>query len=160
MGFFGFGNVPGADGLTGFFSGPAAYGDSGMTGAVTPNGPDMGPAINAAMRGNLGNALGNAPPGLFSGLLPGGGMTDTQSGALGGGISGAVYGAAPIGGASMGGHSVWPYALGLAGLGLLATQGNRQQMMGGPPVSHFAFGNPSMKFALPPNQMPYMHVGT
>lgn len=32
-------------------------------------------------------------------------------------------------------------------------------MMGGDPVAHFAFGNPSVKFAPPPNQLPYLHVG-
>jgi hypothetical protein len=40
---------------------------------------------------------------MFSGLLPGGGMSGTASGALGGGISGDVAGAAPIGGSTMGG---------------------------------------------------------
>ncbi|MCW0134145.1 hypothetical protein [Burkholderia pseudomallei] len=81
------------------------------------------------MGGNLGGALGSAPTGLFSGLLPGGGMTATSSGALGGGLSGAVNGAAPIGGATMGGQSAWPYALGLGALwlGLLAARGKLEK---------------------------------
>jgi hypothetical protein len=43
---------------------------------------------------------------MFSGLLPGGGMSGTASGALGGGISGDVAGAAPMGGSTMGGFSL------------------------------------------------------
>ncbi|CAE6864039.1 hypothetical protein R69608_00361 [Paraburkholderia nemoris] len=159
MGFFDSGNGPGAGGFTGFFNGPAAYGASGTTGTVTPDGSGLG----GLMSGNLGDALGSAPTWLFGGLLPGGGMTNTQSGALGGGLSGAVAGAAPIGGASMGGFNPAPWMLGaagLAGLGYLASRGNHQQMMGGDPVGHFAFGNPSVKFAPPPTQMPYMQFGT
>ncbi|KWA65529.1 hypothetical protein WL28_25395 [Burkholderia ubonensis] len=177
MGFFGFGNDsigPGAGGFAGFFNGPAAYGDTGVTGTVTPdgsglgglsgmqNGGALGSWLGGLMGGNLSGALGSAPTGMFSGLLPGGGMSGTASGALGGGISGAVNGAAPIGGATMGGFNPAPWVLGaagLAGLGLLAARGNHQQMMGGDPVPHFAFGNPSVKFAPPPTQMPYMHIG-
>ncbi|KVC94878.1 hypothetical protein WI77_10310 [Burkholderia ubonensis] len=161
MGFFGFGSDPtgpGAGGFAGFFNGPAAYGDTGMTGTVTPDGSGLG-GLSGMQNGG---ALGSAPTGMFSGLLPGGGMSGTASGALGGGISGAVNGAAPIGGATMGGFNPAPWVLGaagLAGLGLLAARGNHQQMMGGDPVPHFAFGNPSVKFAPPPTQMPYMHIG-
>jgi hypothetical protein len=54
---------------------------------------------------DMGSALGAAPTGLFSGLAPGGGMTGSASGALGGGLSGDVAGAAPLGGATMGGFS-------------------------------------------------------
>ncbi|UTV55187.1 hypothetical protein [Burkholderia arboris] len=162
MAFFGFGNDPtagpGVSGLNGFFNGPAAYGDTGLTGTVTANGS----GLNTGMSGNLGGAFGFAPTGLFSGFLPGGGMSATQSGALGGGLSGAVNGAAPIGGATMGGFNPAPWMLGaagLAGLGLLAARGNQQGTMGGDPVAHFAYGNPSVKFAPPPNQLPYMHIG-
>lgn len=89
----------GASGLTGLFSGPAAYGDSGMTGVVGTGSSGLG----SAMSGDMGGALGSAPTGLFSGLLPGGGMSATSSGALGGGLSGDVAGASSLGGASMGG---------------------------------------------------------
>ncbi|MGN6806738.1 MAG: hypothetical protein ACTHJZ_12455 [Trinickia sp.] len=161
MAFFGFGNDPtsgpGVGGLNGLFNGPAAYGDTGLTGSVTANGS----GLNSAMSGSLAGAFGFTPTGVFSGFLPGGGMGATQSGALGGGLSGAVNGAAPIGGATMGGFNAAPWVLGaagLAGLGLLAARGNHQQMMGGDPVAHFAFGNPAVKFALPPSTMPYMHV--
>ncbi|WP_157661200.1 hypothetical protein [Burkholderia ubonensis] len=157
MAIFGFGSDPtsgpGVGGLNGFFNGPAAYGDTGMTGSVTPNGS----GLNSAMSGNLGGALGFAPTGLFGGFLPGGGMSATQSGALGGGLSGAVNGAAPIGGATTGGVSLAPWVLG-ASAALLAARGNHQGTMGGDPVPHFAFGNPSVKFAPPPSTMPYMHV--
>lgn len=158
MAVFGFGSDPnsgpGVGGLNGFFNGPAAYGYSGMTGGVTPN--DSG--LNSGMAGNLGGAFGFSPTGMFSGLLPGGGMTGTQSGPLGGGLSGAVNGAAPIGGATMGGFDWAPWALG-AGAALLAKRGNQQGTMGGDPVPHFGFGNPSVKFAPPQNQLPYMHIG-
>ncbi|MFL9934274.1 hypothetical protein P0D88_35005 [Paraburkholderia sp. RL18-103-BIB-C] len=73
-------------------------GDSGITGLLSTGGSGLGSAMSS---GDMGGALGNAPTGLFSGLLPGGGMTNTPSGALGGGISGDVNGAAPIGGATM-----------------------------------------------------------
>ncbi|GJH31448.1 hypothetical protein CBA19CS91_01845 [Paraburkholderia hospita] len=94
------GSAGGAGGLTGFLDGPAAYGDSGLTGTVSANGSGLG----SAMGGDLGGALGDAPSGLFSGLLPGGGMTGTSSGALGGGLSGETAGLSGIGGASMGGY--------------------------------------------------------
>ncbi|CAB3782044.1 hypothetical protein [Paraburkholderia fynbosensis] len=93
------GGGAGAGGLTGFFSGPAAFGDAGLTGTVSAGGSGLGSALG----GDLGGSLGASPTGLFSGLLPGGGMTGTASGALGGGISGETAGASGIGGASMGG---------------------------------------------------------
>ncbi|WP_175783098.1 hypothetical protein [Burkholderia anthina] len=161
MAIFGFGNDPtagpGVGGLNGFFNGPAAYGDTGLTGNVTANGS----ALNSGMSGNLGGAFGFAPTGLFSGVLPGGGMSATQSGALGGGLSGAVNGAAPIGGATMGGVSLAPWVLGaagLAGLGMLAARGNQQGTMGGDPAPMLHIGNPAVKFAPPPSTMPYMHI--
>lgn len=53
-----------------------------------------------------------------------------------------------------------PYALAAAGAGLgyLASRRGGQQTMGGGPVAPFAFGNPSVRFALPPSQLPYMHI--
>ncbi|MEX3928174.1 hypothetical protein AB4Y36_29630 [Paraburkholderia sp. BR10936] len=76
-------------GLYGGLQGAAAYGDAGLTGTVG-NG-------FFAMPSAYSSALGEAPTGLYSGLLPGGGMTGTASGALGGGVSGAVDGSAGIG---------------------------------------------------------------
>lgn len=119
-GFFGLGggdaSGAGANGLTGLFSGPSAYGDSGLTGVVSADGSGLG----TAMGGDLGGSLGSSPTGLFSGLLPGGGMTDTASGALGGGLSGDVAGSSSIGGASMGG-------LNTGGLANFAQQVLKQQ---------------------------------
>jgi hypothetical protein len=96
-----FGPGAGAGGMTGLFSGPAALGDAGLTGAVSAGGSGLGMMGGA----DMGSALGAAPTGLFSGSLPGGGMSGTASGALGGGFSGQVAGAAPIGDATMGGLS-------------------------------------------------------
>jgi hypothetical protein len=96
----------GVGGLTGLFSGPAAYGDSGLTGAVSASGS----GLSGVMGADMGGALGSAPTGLFSGLLPGGGMAETSSGALGGGLSGDVAGASPLGGASMGGLDIGQFA--------------------------------------------------
>jgi len=90
----------GAGGISGFLNGPAAFGDSGLTGTVSANGS----GLSGLMGGDLGGSLGSAPTGLFSGLLPGGGMGGTASGALGGGLSGEAAGASGIGGASMGGY--------------------------------------------------------
>ncbi|MEB2498628.1 hypothetical protein [Burkholderia cenocepacia] len=162
MAIFGFGSDPtsgpGVGGLNGFFNGPAAYGDTGLTGGVTPNGS----GLNSAMSGNLGGALGFAPTGLFGGFLPGGGMSATQSGALGGGLSGAVNGAAPIGGATMGGFNPAPWMLGaagLAGLGLLAASRNRQQAGPAPaPVAPFGFGRPAVQAPPMQSTQPYMHM--
>jgi hypothetical protein len=89
----------GATGFTGFMGGGGALGDAGLTGGVSASGSGLG----AATAGDLGGALGTAPTGLFSGLLPGGGMSATSSGALGGGLSGAAAGGDAVGGASMGG---------------------------------------------------------
>ncbi|KKB61552.1 hypothetical protein WM40_22700 [Robbsia andropogonis] len=89
----------GASGLTGIFSGPAAYGDAGLTGTTTASGS----GLSGALGGDLSGSLGSSPTGLFSGLLPGGGMTSTSSGALGGGLSGSVAGSSSLGGATMGG---------------------------------------------------------
>jgi hypothetical protein len=104
-GFFGLGGSGasggGASGLTGLFSGPAAVGDSGLTGTVSAGGSGLGSAAGS----DLGGALGSSPTGLFSGLLPGGGMSGTASGALGGGISGDVAGSSSLGGATMGGFN-------------------------------------------------------
>jgi hypothetical protein len=96
----------GATGVTGFLGGPAALGDAGLTGTVSASGSGLG----AASAGEMGGALGSAPTGLFSGLLPGGGMTGTASGALGGGLSGATAGGSSLGGASMGGFLNSPMA--------------------------------------------------
>lgn len=95
----------GASGLTGFFGGPAAVGDAGLTGTVSAGGSGIPGGVGSLFGSgaDMGGALGSAPTGVFSGLLPGGGMTGTTSGALGGGISGGVAGASNIGGASMGG---------------------------------------------------------
>jgi hypothetical protein len=141
----------GASGLTGLFSGPAAYGDAGMTGAVSSGGSGLG----AATAGDMGGALGSSPTGLFSGLLPGGGMSGTSSGALGGGLSGEVAGAAPIGGASMGGFNFGS----LANMGQnLMNQGARQQPQqqgagyGGRPL---AFGNPHVSTGVVSPATPY-----
>lgn len=89
----------GATGFTGFMGGGGALGDAGLTGGVSASGSGLG----AATAGDMGGALGTAPTGLFSGLLPGGGMSATSSGALGGGLSGAAAGGDAVGGASMGG---------------------------------------------------------
>lgn len=98
--FSGFmGPSAGATGMTGLLGGPAAYGNSALTGMVNPNGSGLAPM----MTGDLGNSLGVAPAGLFSGMNPGGGMTASPGGAMGGGLSGQVAGQAPIGGAQMGG---------------------------------------------------------
>lgn len=95
------GGGAGAGGFTGLWSGPAAYGDAGLTGTVSGGGSGLG----TAMGGDLGGSLGEAPTGLFGPMAGmGGGMTGTSSGALGGGLSGEVAGASPIGGASMGGY--------------------------------------------------------
>lgn len=94
-----FSSGAGAGGMTGLLNGSAALGDAGLSSAVGGAGSGMG-----MMGGvDMGSALGSAPTGLFSGVLPGGGMSGTASGALGGGLSGQVAGAAPIGQASMGG---------------------------------------------------------
>ena len=108
MGLFDIGsgaNTAGASGFARLLNGPAAYGDSGLTGAVSPTGSGLG----AVLSGDLGNALGASYAGLYSGLLPGGGMTGSASGALGGGISGQVAGDSPIGGATMGALNATPY---------------------------------------------------
>ncbi|MEZ0602931.1 hypothetical protein ACAX43_12370 [Paraburkholderia sp. IW21] len=79
-------------GFYGAMNGAAAYGDSGLLGSVGTGG-----ASTFSMPTAYGSALGEAPTGLYSGLLPGGGMTGTSSGALGGGMSGMAYGEAPVG---------------------------------------------------------------
>lgn len=93
------GGGAGATGMSGLFGGSAAFGDAGLTGTVSAGGSGLGTALG----GDLGGSLGASPTGLFSGLLPGGGMTGTSSGALGGGLSGVTAGDSGIGGASMGG---------------------------------------------------------
>lgn len=147
----------GAGGLTGLFSGPAAYGDAGMTGAVSSGGSGLG----GAMGGDLGGALGSSPTGLFSGLLPGGGMTVTSSGALGGGLSGEVAGASPLGGASMGGlfsgggmnqQQMMQQAQQL----MKQNDQERQQQMGGGGFGgHLAYGNPRGQTTYLGPSMPY-----
>lgn len=89
----------GAGGLTGLMNGPAAVGDAGLTGMVSGAGSGIGSLSGAGM----GDSLGAAPTGLFSGMLPGGGMSGTGAGAMGGGISGDAAGGAPLGGSTMGG---------------------------------------------------------
>lgn len=115
------GSGAGATGIRGFFSGPAAYGDSGLTSVVSPNGSGLA----GVMSGDLGDSLGTSLPGLFSGLLPGGGMSASSSGALGGGISGAAAGASPVGGASMGGFNAG--ALAQIAQQLLQQQSNQRR---------------------------------
>jgi hypothetical protein len=140
----------GAGGLTGLFSGPAAYGDAGLTGTVSSGGSGLG----AATAGDMGGALGSSPTGLFSGLLPGGGMTGTSSGALGGGLSGEMAGMSGIGGASMGGFNFGS----LANIGQnLMSQGNRQQQpqQGGGMSRPLAFGNPHVSTGVVSPAMPY-----
>ncbi|WP_157661679.1 hypothetical protein [Burkholderia ubonensis] len=129
----------GASGLTGFFSGPAAVGDSGLTGVVSPAGSGLG----SAMSGDLGGALGSSPTGLFSGLLPGGGMSSTASGALGGGLSGDVAGVAPLGGASMGGFSLGSLGnLGQLGQQMLQQRNQQPKQEDLSPLHPVALGNP------------------
>lgn len=149
----------GASGLTGLFSGPAAYGDSGMTGVVGTSGSGLG----SAMGGDMGGALGSAPTGLFSGLLPGGGMTGTSSGALGGGLSGSVAGASSLGGASMGGLNFG--GLGQLGQQLLQQQSQqqqqqRQQQQQTMPAHQLAFGNQPVRNAAISQAMPYTQFGS
>lgn len=145
----------GASGLTGFFSGPAAYGDAGLTGTVSAGGSGLG----SVMGGDLGGALGSSPTGLFSGLLPGGGMTGTASGALGGGISGDTAGLSGIGGASMGGFNMG----GLTNFAQQvlqqqsqlaqqrANQANQQNQQGN---SQYSAGPPPTAILLPPSYTP------
>lgn len=129
VGFSGVGNGIGSSigagagqagtGFSGFLHGAAAYGDSGLTGTVGTSGGFTMPSA-------YGSALGDAPTGLYSGLLPGGGMTGTSSGALGGGMSGVVDGTGAIGygtgaGSTMGGIFNSP-ALGTASKWISAAQ--------------------------------------
>lgn len=158
LGGSGAGGTGGATGLTGVFSGPAAYGDAGLTEGVSAGGSNLG----AAMGGDLGGSLGSSPTGLFSGSLPGGGMTGTSSGALGGGISGATAGGSNIGGASMGGlfggssgsltnfaQQVLQQQSQLAQQ--RANQNNQQNQQGN---SQNSAGPPPMAIMAPPSYMP------
>jgi hypothetical protein len=86
-------------GFQGAMNGAAYYGDTGLMGGVA----NSAAGYNGLMGANMSTALGDAPTGVFSGLLPGGGMTGTGSGALGGGISGAAAGSQGVGDATMGG---------------------------------------------------------
>lgn len=154
----------GAGGLTGMFSGPAALGDSGLTGMVSASGPGSAGMMGGA---DMGSALGDAPTGLFSGLLPGGGMSGTTSGALGGGFSGMAAGAQGIGGT--------PAYSGLTGLGASNTidpqmlqmasgmmqQGQQHQQPQGMSSSPMlSIGNPSMRGSAPLGpSMPYAAFG-
>jgi hypothetical protein len=153
----------GAGGMTGLLGGPAAYGDSAMTGMVNPNGSGLAPM----MTGDLGNSLGTAPTGLFGGLNPGGGMTQSLGGAMGGGLSGQVAGQAPIGGAQMGGlmgsnytglNNLSPQQMAMLGqMGQRQTQQAQQQPEMARP---FGFGNPAMHTTVAQSGMlPYMRMG-
>lgn len=153
MAMFGFGNYP---------SDSAPSDSSGMGGGFPSSGFGFG---------SPGGSFGSNAPGLLFGGQP-------NSDALFGGAnaSGSMFGgqsAAPMvnnqfgfatGNLGFGQQSAFdkymPYALAAAGAGLgyLASRHGGQQMMGGDPVSHFAFGNPSVKFAPPPNQLSYMHI--
>lgn len=153
MAMFGFGNYP---------PDPAPGDSSGMGGGVTAGGFGFG---------SPGGSYGaNA-----SGLMFGGQQNpDTLFGANG--ATGQMFGgqsAAPLlnnqfgfatGNLGFGQQSAFdkymPYALAAAGAGLgyLASRHGGQQMVGGDPVSHFAYGNPSVKFAPPPSQLSYMHI--
>lgn len=123
----GAGGGGGATGLTGFFGGTGAVGDAGTVGTVGTGASGLG----TATAGDMGGALGSAPTGLFSGLTPGGGMTGAESGALGGGISGAANGGSAIGGGSMGGFSMGSGGGLVKNLKLASTlsqMGNKQQV--------------------------------
>ena len=150
----------GAGGLTGLLSGPAAFGDAGLTNGVSA----AGSGIGSLSGGGMGGSLGSAPTGLFSGLLPGGGMSGTASGALGGGISGDVAGSAPMGASTMGGFhfganpgSMMNQAMQMMQQRnpqqqqvMMAPQQNRfggqraPQMPIGPSMSYASFGQPAM----------------
>lgn len=143
------GGGAGASGLSGFFGGPAAFGDSGLTGTVSANGS----GLSGLMGGDLSGSLGSAPTGLFSGLLPGGGMTGTSSGALGGGLSGSVAGMSPLGGATMGGFNFG--SLGQLGQSLMGQKQQQPQQQQPQPVRPFAFGNPHVSNGVISPQMPY-----
>jgi hypothetical protein len=144
----------GSTGLSGFFGGAGGVGDAGLTGTVGTGASGLG----TATAGDMGAALGSAPTGLFSGMLPGGGMTGTTSGALGGGISGATAGGSAIGNAGLGGFSLSGGGTGLSkNLKLASTvagMGNKQQttpqqnqanaaiqMRGGASQAHIPNGN-------------------
>lgn len=151
------GSSGGAGGLMGMFNGPAAYGDSGLTGAVSPAGSGLG----ASMSGDMGGALGSSPTGLFSGLLPGGGMTGTSSGALGGGLSGDVAGASSIGGASMGGLDMSSIGqLGQLGQQLMQQRNQQLQQQQVAPARPLAFGNPHVASSPLMPSTPYTQFGS
>jgi hypothetical protein len=121
-------NGAGVQGLMGLFGSRAANGDSGLTNQVA-NQPS---GLPAATQKDMGDALGSAPTGLFSGLLPGGGMSQTESGALGGGLSGQTAGAAGIGGSSMNpGTGIMSALPGLLSQAAGAQQAGQGQQAGG-----------------------------
>ncbi|MFM0555758.1 hypothetical protein P0D69_33000 [Paraburkholderia sediminicola] len=134
-------------GTYGALNGAAAYGDSGLASTVGTSGGFTMPAT-------YGSSLGEAPTGLYSGLLPGGGMTGTSSGALGGGMSGAVDGTGAVGygsgaGSTMGGFFNSP-ALSTSSKWISAAQkanavGNLANANGGgqPAVAQHAMRSPS-----------------
>lgn len=136
-----FSSGAGAGGVTGLLNGPAALGDAGLTGAVSAGGSGMGMMGGA----DMGSALGSAPTGLFSGSLPGGGMSGTASGALGGGMSGNVAGAAPIGSATMGAYVPNTSQMMNQAQRLMQMRNQQQQQQSSVPVPNFrqsSFGNP------------------
>lgn len=104
-------------GIQGAINGAAYYGDTGLMGGVA----NSAAGYNGLMGySDLGGSLGASPTGLYSGLLPGGGMTGTTSGALGGGISGAAAGSQGVGDASMGGFANSSLLTGLGKAGRIA----------------------------------------
>jgi hypothetical protein len=130
----------GAGGIGGLLGGPAALGDAGLTGAVSAGGSGLGLMGGA----DMGSALGAAPTGLFSGVLPGGGMSGTASGALGGGMSGATAGAAPMGDATMGALNFNPNTFSQAQRLMQMGQQQPQQQQRMPmqiPMQQARFGN-------------------
>ena len=141
------GTIGGASGLTGLFQGPAALGDTGLTNALSAGGSGM-----AAANANMGAALGSSPTGLFSGLLPGGGMSGTASGALGGGMSGQMAGAAPLGSSTMGGMNFDTNAMLQNGARIMQMRNQQQQ-----PQQQMVM--PAQNGRAPSVQRPVMPIG-
>jgi hypothetical protein len=96
-------NGAGLSGLASLFGGgQAGAGDSGLTNQVSNQASGPPQALQMlAHKQDYSSALGDSPTGLFSGLNPGGGMSQTSSGALGGGISGQAAGDSALGSSSM-----------------------------------------------------------
>lgn len=135
----GSGSLGGISGLLGLLQG------GNGSPVVSPGGSGLG----SAMGGNMGGALGSAPAGLFSGLMPGGGMTSP----LGGGMSGAAAGASPVNAPA--GFSFGQMNPQMAQMAMsMMQQGNRQPMQVAQ-VHPAAFGNQPVRNASIGPSMPY-----